>query len=70
MRGRDEEMSAVEQETNAPQELIIRVMAAEIFDSDHDYYEDGEPCAVHEAPLALTFLLFFYCRTGAARRST
>ena len=72
MRCLDEEMSAIEQEIDAPQEVIIAddgVMAAEIFDPERDYYEDGEPCAVHEAPLALTFLLFFYCRTGATRHS-
>ena len=42
-----------------------RVMAAEIFDPDHDY-EDGVPCAAHEAPLALTLLMYFCCRRGAA----
>ena len=66
-----EEMSAIEQETQAPQEVVIAndgLMAPEIFDPEHAY-EDGEPCAVHEAPLALTSLLYFWCRTGAARRS-
>ncbi len=62
----EEPMRVIEEEIQAPEEVMLageRVMTVESFELEHGY---EVPCAAHEAPLALTLLLFFYCRRGAA----